>query len=106
MVNQAITNVTSKELEKLVNLQEEISNPFIMLIKPRAKEKVKIFDSDTAVFIVDEDKLIFNFWELDGFEFPISMIKEIVYEELDTDMLIVHICLKYGNSYMLHFTRI
>ena len=26
-------------------------------------------------------------------------------EELDTDMLIVHIYLKYGNVYMLHFMR-
>ena len=105
MVKQVITKITKDELEKVINLQEEIGNPFIVLVKPRAKENVIEFDSDTAAFDVIENNLVFDFWEIEGFKIRLDKIKKIIYEDLGKGMLIVHLHLKYGNDYMLHFMR-
>lgn len=106
MLKQFITNITRKELEKVINLQDEIGNPFIVLHKPRAKESIIEFDSDTAAFDIINNELVFDFLEMEGFSLDINKIKKIVYEELEKGMLIIHLHLKYGNDYVLHFKSV
>lgn len=103
MVKQIISEVTNEKLEEVINLQEKMGNPFIVLVKPRAKKNVVEFDSDTAAFDIVEDKLVFDFLEIEGFELNIGKIKKIVYEEFGKDKLVIHIYLKHGNVYILHF---
>jgi hypothetical protein len=92
-----------EELNKVIDLQEEFGNPFIVIHKPKAKEKITIFDSDTAVFDIVENELIFDFWEIKGFKTKLDKIKSILFEKFSEEMTIVHIGLKNKNSIMLHF---
>ena len=92
-----------EELNKVIDLQEEFGNPFIVIHKPKSKEKITIFDSDTAVFDIVENELIFDFWEIKGFKTKLDKIKSILFEKFSEEMTIVHIGLKNRNSIMLHF---
>lgn len=91
-----------EELNKVIDLQDEIGNPFITIHKARSKEKVTIFDSDTAAFDIVEDTVMFDFWEIEGFSLNLDKIKSIVTKVID-NMTIVYLNLKYGNTVMLHF---
>lgn len=93
-----------EDLNKAIDLQEELGNPFIVIHKPKAKEKVTIFDSDTAAFDIVEDTVMFDFWEIEGFTIALNKIKLVIIEVID-DMTIVYLKLKYGNTIMLHFMK-
>lgn len=93
-----------EDLNKAIDLQEELGNPFITIHKPKAKEKITIFDSDTAAFDIVEDTVMFDFWEIEGFTIKLERIKSIVTKVID-NMTIVYLNLKYGNTIMLHFTK-
>ena len=92
-----------EDLNKAIDLQEELGNPFIVIHKPRAKEKIVEFDSDTAVFDIVDDKVMFDFWELEGFNIKMTDIKSVVFENAFMDMTIAHVKLKNGNTVMLNF---
>ena len=51
---------TKEELIKVVDLQEEFGNPYIVIHKPKNKNKIVEFDSDTATFDIIEDKSSFS----------------------------------------------
>jgi len=91
-----------EELNKVIDLQEELGNPFITIHKPKAKEKITIFDSDTAVFDISGDDLLFDFWEIEGFSVSLNKIKSVITQVIDS-ITMVYINLKYGNTIMLHF---
>lgn len=93
-----------EELNKVIDLQEELGNPFIMIYKPKAKEKIVIFDSDTAAFDISEENLIFDFCEIEGFSIKLKDIKSVVFENVFTEMTTVHIKLKKGNTVILNFS--
>jgi hypothetical protein len=93
-----------EELTKVIELQEELGNPFITIHKPKAKEKITIFDSDTAVFDIVDNELMFDFWEIEGFTVNLNKIKSIITKVID-NMTIVYLNLKYGNTIMLHFMK-
>jgi hypothetical protein len=90
-----------EELSKAIDMQEEFGNPFIVIHKP--KNNIVEFDSDTAVFDIVEDKVMFDFWEIEGFNIKMTDIKSVVFENAFTDMTIVHVKLKNGNTVMLNF---
>jgi hypothetical protein len=92
-----------EELNKAIDMQEEFGNPFIVIHKPKAKNKIVEFDSDTAAFDMQEDNVMFDFWELEGFNIKMTDIKSVVFENAFTEMTIVHIKLKNGNTVMLNF---
>jgi hypothetical protein len=94
--------MSKEDLSKVVDLQEELGSPFIVIHKPKAKNKIVEYDSDTAVFDIMDDELIFDFWELEGFSIGLDKIKRVVIEVID-NMTIVYFKLKYGNTVMLHF---
>lgn len=93
-----------EELNKVIDLQDEIGNPFITIHKPRAKEKIVEFDSDTATFDIVENELMFDFWEIEGFTVKLDKIKEIT-KDIINNMTIIYLKLKYGNTIMLHFVK-
>jgi hypothetical protein len=93
-----------EELRKTIDLQDELGNPYIIIHKPRAKEKILEFDSDTATFDISEDNLLFDFWEIEGFTIALNKIKSVVTKAID-NMTIVYLNLKYGNTIMLHFMK-
>lgn len=92
-----------EELNKAINIQEEFGNPFIVVYKPKNKNKIVEFDSDTAVFDIINDEVVFDFWDLEGFKVKMENIKSIVFEKFSEAMTIVHIKLKNSNTVMLHF---
>lgn len=92
-----------EELNKAIELQEEFGNPFIAIHKPKAKNKIVEYDSDTAAFDIVNDELIFDFWEIVGFKVRLDKIKSIIFEKFSEGMTIVHIGLKNKNTIMLHF---
>lgn len=92
-----------EELNKAIDMQEEFGNPFIVIHKPKNKNKIVEFDSDTAVFDIVEDKVMFDFWEIEGFNIKMIDIKSVVFENAFTDMTTTHIKLKNGNTIMLNF---
>ena len=92
-----------EELNKAINMQEEFGNPFIVVYKPKNKNKIVEFDSDTAVFDIINDEVVFDFWDLEGFKVKMENIKSIVFEKFSEAMTIVHIKLKNSNTVMLHF---
>lgn len=93
-----------EELRKVIDLQEELGNPFVVMHKPRAKESIKMLDSDTAAFDIIENELVFDFWEIEGFTIALDKIKEVVTEVID-NITMVFIKLKYGKTIMLNFLR-
>ena len=93
-----------EELNKVIDLQEELGNPYIVIHKPRSKEKIVEFDSDTAAFDIVENELIFDFWEIEGFTVKLDKIKEIT-KDIINNMTIIYLKLKYGNTIMLHFVK-
>ncbi len=93
-----------EELNKAIDLQDEIGNPYIIIHKPRAKEKIVEFDSDTAAFDISGNDLLFDFWEIEGFTIALDKIKSVVTKVID-NMTIVYLNLKYGNTIMLHFMK-
>ena len=96
-----------EELNKVIDLQDEIGNPFIVphiIHKPRAKEKIVEFDSDTAAFDISGNDLLFDFCEIEGFTIVLNKIKSVVTKVID-NMTIVYLNLKYGNTIMLHFMK-
>jgi glycerophosphoryl diester phosphodiesterase len=93
-----------EELNKVIDLQETAGNPFIVIHKPRAKESIVEFDSDTAAFDIVGNDLVFDFWELEGFTIALNRIKEVVTETID-NMTIILLRLKYGKTIMLHFLK-
>lgn len=93
-----------EELNKAIDLQDEIGNPFIVIHKPRAKEKIVEFDSDTATFDIVENELMFDFWEIEGFTISLNKIGSVITKVID-NMTIVYLNLKYGNTIMLHFMK-
>lgn len=93
-----------EDLNKAIDLQEELGNPFITIHKPRAKEKITIFDSDTAAFDIVDNEAMFDFWEIEGFTISLNKIKSVITEVID-NMTIVYLNLKYGNTIMLHFMK-
>lgn len=93
-----------EELNKAVDLQDEIGNPFIVIHKPRAKEKIVKFDSDTAAFDIVENELMFDFWEIEGFTISLNKIESVITKVID-NMTIVYLNLKYRNTIMLHFMK-
>lgn len=94
--------MSKEDLSKVVDLQEELGNPFIVIHKPKAKNKIVEFDSDTAAFDIMNDEMLFDFWELEGFSIGLDKIKKVVTEVID-NTTIVYLKLKYGNTVMLHF---
>lgn len=93
-----------EELNKAIDLQDEIGNPFIVIHKPRAKEKIVEFDSDTAAFDIVENELMFDFWEIEGFTISLNKIRSVITKVID-NMTIVYLNLKYGSTIMLHFVN-
>jgi hypothetical protein len=94
-----------EELNKAINMQEEFGNPFIVVYKPKNKNKIVEFDSDTAAFDIVENTVMFDFWEMDGFNVKLDKIKSILFEKFSDAMTIVHISLKNKNTVMLHFMK-
>jgi len=94
--------MSKEDLSKVVDLQEELGNPFIVMHKPKAKNKIVEYDSDSAAFDIMNDEMLFDFWELEGFSIGLDKIKKVVTEVID-NMTIVYLKLKYGNTIMLHF---
>lgn len=92
-----------EELNKAIELQEEFGNPVIIIYRPKNKNKIVEFDSDTAVFDIVEDTVMFDFWEIEGFNIKMSDIKSVVFKNAFTEMTTVHIKLKNGNTVMLSF---
>ena len=92
------------ELIKVIDLEEELGSPFITIHKPKAKEKITIFDSDTAAFDISGGNLMFDFWEIEGFTIALNKIKSVITQVID-NMTIVYLNLKYGNTIMLHFMK-
>lgn len=90
------------DLSKVVDLQEKFGNPFIVIHKPKAKNKIAEYDSDTAAFDIMNDEVLFDFWELEGFSVRLDKIKLVVTNVID-NMTVVYLKLKYGNTIMLHF---
>lgn len=93
-----------EELNKVIDLQEELGSPFIVIHKPRAKEKIVEFDSDTATFDIVENELMFDFWEIEGFTISLNKIRSVITKVID-NITIVYLNLKYGNTIMLHFMK-
>jgi hypothetical protein len=91
-----------EELSKAIDLQDELGNPLIVMCKNRAKEKITIFDSNTAVFDIVNNEVLFDFWEIEGFSIKLDKIKSVITEVID-NMTTVYLKLKYGNTVMLHF---
>ena len=94
----------NEDLNKAINLQEEFGNPFIVIHKPKAKNKIVEFDSDTAAFDIVGNELMFDFWEIEGFTISLNKIRSVITEVID-NMTIVYLKLKYGNTIMLHFMK-
>lgn len=92
-----------KELTKVIEMQEEFNNPFMVVYKPNNKKKLVEYDSDTCVFDILENELIFDFWEIEGFKVKLDKIKSVIFEKFSEGMTIVHIGLKNSNEIMLHF---
>lgn len=92
-----------EEVNKAIDLQEEFGNPFIIIHKPKNKTKIVEFDSDTAAFDIMDDIVMFDFWEIKGFNVKMEDIKSVVFENAFTEMTTVHIKLKNGNTVMLNF---
>ena len=93
-----------EDLNKAIEMQEELGNPFIVIHKPKAKEDIVIYNSDTAAFDIVEDTVMFDFWEIEGFTISLNKIKSVVTKVID-NMTIVYLNLKYGNTIMLHFMK-
>ncbi len=91
-----------EELIKVVDLQEELGNPFIVIHKPKAKNKIVEYDSDTSAFDIMNDEVMFDFWELEGFSIELNRIKSVLTKVIN-NMTIVYLKLKYGNTVMLYF---
>lgn len=92
-----------EDLNKAIDLQEKFGNPYIVIHKPKAKNKIVEFDSDTAAFDIVEDSVMFNFWEIEGFKVKLDKIKSIIFEKFSEKITVVHIGLKNNNTIMLHF---
>jgi hypothetical protein len=51
-----------EQLEKVIELQEESAGQLIGYIKPKNKNKIKIYDTDySAIDIINNDNNIFQF---------------------------------------------
>jgi hypothetical protein len=96
--------MNKEELIKVIDLQEEIGSPYIVIHKPKAKNKIVEFDSDTAAFDIVDSELMFDFWDIEGFTVKLDRIKEITKSVVD-GLTIVYLKLKYGNTIMLHFVK-
>ena len=92
-----------EDLNKAIKMQDEFGNPYIVIHKPKEKNKIIEFDSDTAAFDIVEDSVMFDFWEIEGFTVKLDKIKSIIFETAIKEMTVVHIGLKNGNTVMLHF---
>lgn len=92
-----------EELSKVIEMQEEFSNPYMVVYKPNNKKKLVEYDSDTCAFDIVEDKLLFGFWDYEDFSVKLKNIKSILFENFSQEMTIVHIGLKNSNEIMLHF---
>ena len=98
-----VLELIKEELNKAIDLQEEFGNPFIVIHKPKAKDKITIFDSDTAAFDIVKNELMFDFWEIEGFKVKLDKIKSVIFEKFSEEMTTVHIKLKNNNAVMLNF---
>jgi len=98
-----VLELIKENLNKANNMQEEFGNPYIVIHKPKAKNKIVEFDSDTAAFDIVENELMFDFWEIEGFTVKLDKIKSVLFEKFSEGMTIVHIGLKNRNTIMLHF---
>ena len=96
--------MNKEDLNKVIDLQEELGNPYIVIYKKRAKNKIVEYDSDTVAFDIVENELIFDFWEIEGFTVKLDKIKEIT-KDIFNNMTIIYLKLKYGNTVMLHFVK-
>ena len=92
-----------EELTKVIEMQEEFNNPFMVVYKPNNKKKLVEYDSDTCAFDIVENELMFDFWEIEGFKVKLDKIKSVIFEKFSEGMTIVHIGLKNSNEIMLHF---
>lgn len=92
-----------EELNRAIDMQDEFGNPFIVTHKPKNKNTIKIYDTDSSAFYIVNDEVVFDFWDLKGFKIKLEDVKSIVFENAFTEMTIVHIKLKNGNTIMLHF---
>jgi len=98
-----VLELIKEELNKAIDLQEEFGSPFIVIHKPKAKDKITIFDSDTAAFDIVKNELMFDFWEIEGFKVKLDKIKSVIFEKFSEEMTTVHIKLKNNNAVMLNF---
>lgn len=94
-----------EELNRAIDMQDEIGSPFIVVHKPKNKNKIKMYDTDSSAFDIVNDEVIFDFWDLEGFKVKLENIKSIVFEKFSEAMTIVHIKLNNSNTVMLHFNN-
>lgn len=90
-------------LQQAIELQETTSGILVIYVKPRNKNNVIVYDTDTASFDIVEDKLIFYFWDdtYKDFHIKLNNIKSVHFEE-SNDMIISVIHLKNGNTVLVH----
>ncbi len=89
-------------LMQVISLQDYSKEILVIYIKPKSKNKVIEYDSDTVAFDIVEDKLLFDFWDIEGFEIKIDKIKEVRFKKFDDNMKIAYVVLKNGNTIMIH----
>ena len=93
-------NVKEK-LNEVIEMQEELGNPFIAIHKPKAKNKIVEYDSDTCAFDIVEDKLLFEFFEIEGFSVKLNNIVDVIIQKFK-EMVLTTIKLRNGNSILIH----
>lgn len=98
-----IDNNVIKQLEKAVETQYNSSGQLIIYIKPKNKNSMVIYDTEQSSFDIIENELVFDIWSDTYKDFSIKLdnIKSVNFEEYD-DITISFICLKNGNTIMIH----
>lgn len=93
-----------RDLENVILLQDEYVSQLIIYVKPKNKNKVIIYDTDNSGFDVIGNELCFSFWEEDLKDFNVKLldIKAVNVEQCD-GITIAFICLRNGNTIMIHF---
>lgn len=92
-----------EDLNKVIEMQEEVNTLSLFIHKPYSKNKIKVYDSDNCAFDIVEDKLLFSFWDYKDFSVKLNSIVSVIFEKFSKEMTIVHVKLKNKNTIMLHF---
>jgi hypothetical protein len=94
---------TIEQLEKAIELQEVSKGQLIICVKPKNKNNVIVFDTDTSCYEIIKNELVLSFGDSSykDINIRIGSIKSIKIEKYE-DMIITFISLKSGNTIMIH----